>query len=150
MHVLQLDREAVRGISLSQGETTLKFSKHRDDKTGLETWRLAAPEDAAVQSAKVAGLLYKIWNLKADRVLREKPSSEDLHKHGLESPSLRVDLSDAQGAPLGSLLLGSIDGDWRSVSTDKAARIDAVAKSAVEDISVQISDYKEEATSAKD
>ncbi|HET6343562.1 MAG TPA: DUF4340 domain-containing protein, partial [Myxococcota bacterium] len=93
----------------------------------------------------------KVWNLKADRVVLEGAPPEELKRHGLEPPALRVDLTDAQGGLLGALFLGNVEGDSRFVSTAQGGRIDAVPRVAVDDISVQAADYKEEAaTSAKD
>jgi hypothetical protein len=150
MHVLAVDRDAIKGLSVQRGDAKLVFAKTHDDKTGLDLWRLKAPEDAPVMSAKVAGLLYKVWNLKADRVVRQPATPEDLKKHGLDPPEVRIDATDANGALLGALLLGQTEGETRFVTTDRGDRIDAVAKVAVVDISTQAADYKEEATSAKD
>lgn len=148
LHVLAFQPPAVEELTLAHGSQTLTFALTRDKKIGTETWRATAPVQAPVQSAKISALLYKLSNLRADSVAHESPSAADVTARGLDDAELRIDLRGAGGESLGSVVFGALDGDGsdkRFVTTDKHARIDRVASSAVEDISTQLADYQESA-----
>ena len=62
---------------------------------------------------------------------------------------MRIDLQGANNESLGSIVFGAVDGGEggkRFATSDKHARIDRVAISAIEDISTTLADYQESAT----
>jgi len=146
-HTLPFVRDDVAALTLQGGDKTLAFARKVDG--GAEHWSLTAPEAAKAQDATLAGLLYRLWNLKAKRIVAEKVAPADLAKFGLDKPALRVTLTRTDGKPLGTFLFGKIEGDEQYALAEGHERVDLVDAAVAKDMPLDPASYKEEVSAKK-
>ena len=144
---LPFARDDVATVTVQGGDRTLAFERKTVD--GAERWSLTAPEKAKAQDATLAGLLYRLWNLKAKRIVSEKVAAGELAKLGLDHPALRVTLARTDGSPLGTLLFGKVEGDEQYAMAAGSSRVDLVDAGVARDIPLDPASYKEEASAKK-
>lgn len=149
LHVLAFERDAVKNLTLTEGKNVLHFTKTHDAAQNRDVWSMTKPDASKAQSAKVESLLYKLWNLKGDSLVKENPAAGELQAYGLAEPSVRFELGDQDGKPLGAILLGREMGEQRFATRDDHAAVLTVSKTALQDISSQAADYKDEPAPAK-
>jgi hypothetical protein len=137
------DRAQVGTLTLVKGDQKLSFTRTPGDAG--ETWEMTAPEKQKAQGATLAGMVYRLWSMKAKHVAVEKASAKDLEKAGLDKPVAVVELKKADGSPLAHLVFGKTEGDSQYVTGD-GVRIDQVDPSVEKELSVSPAEYKEEAT----
>jgi len=144
---LPFARDDVATLTVQGGDKTLAFARQTVD--GAEHWSLTAPEKAKAQDATLAGLLYRLWNLKAKRIVSEKVAPAELAKLGLDRPALRVTLAKGDGAALGTLRFGKVEGDDQYAMAEGSTRVDLVDAAVARDIPLDPANYKEEASAKK-
>ena len=134
-------REDVRTIAITKGENTLLLQQTAAGDDG-DVWQIKTPEQHPAQRAAVVSLLYRLGNLKADRVVAEEISAELMSRHGLEEPGMRVELKGAHDESLAVLRLGHSEGIFQYVTAGK--RIDLAKKSDLEDIDGDVTHYRQD------
>jgi hypothetical protein len=144
---LPFARDDVATLTVQGGDKTLAFE--RKTEGGAERWSLTAPEKVKAQDATLAGLLYRLWNLKAKRIVAEKVAPAELAKLGLAEPALRVTLARADGSPLGTLLFGKVEGDEQYAMAEGTGRVDLVDAAVARDIPLDPGNYRDEASGKK-
>lgn len=128
-HVLLFDRDAVGLVVIKSDKEELKLQ----DIT-----------------PKVKGLLYRLWNLKAERIETDAAKASDIAERHLEAPELTIALSKTPtDAPFAELLISKSHDAQRFVMLRGSSRIDMVDAAPLNDISLKADDYKEEATAAR-
>lgn len=139
-HVLRFDRDAVRTLKLTRGETALVFERARNAEDTRDEWTMLQPEPGEVDDATLAGILYRLWSMKAKTVIKEQATDEDLVSAGLGSPEIAIELGGADGAPLGVMrFTAELNGERLATSGRRIGLIDA---SAVSDLSFEPGDYR--------
>lgn len=145
-HVLAFAREEVTALEIRAGETTLGFSRTVTD--GADDWRITAPEQAKAQDAVLTGMLYRLWNLQANRIVTEHATAKDLARFGLAEPALRVKL-DGEDRTLGTILFGKTEGDVQYAMAEGGTRVDTVDASVAQGLATDLAAYREDATAKK-
>ncbi len=142
LRLLRADRDAVQQLQLQRGDAVLSFVREHDPKSGHDSWKQTAPEAATVDSSKVAALLYRLHDLKADSVVAETASPSQLETYGLKTPSLQISLLGAEGAALGQILVGRTEADKTFVTGQTSGRVDRVSRSSLDALSTVPGDYQ--------
>ena len=145
MHVTRFERDAVQAVKVQDPANALAFSKKHNDKDNVDSWEPKGMADTKVQSAKVAALVYQVWNLKAEHIVSDAPKPHELTAHGLDTAGLHIELATADGQLLGGLVLGHEDGDNRFATDSNRTHIFTVAKSATQAFTTRLAAYQEEA-----
>ncbi len=138
--VLRFAPDQVRAIVVKRGEVSLSLEK-RSQGEADERWLITAPESGEADAAVVSGLLYRLESLRSRRVVAEPASETALAAHGLNEPTLRVELSGEGGSSLAVLRVREAGGVWHA-TTSSTGRIDEVAGDDVADLSATAADYK--------
>ena len=146
-HVLVFARDDVGALRVKSGDKTLAFKRTAD--SGADQWAMTEPEAAKAQDAVLTGLLYRLWNLKARRILSESAADADKKARGLTTPAMSVELTKKDGTPLGTMFFGAVDGEEQFVATSAGPRLDVIEASAAKDIAVEPAAYKEADPTAK-
>ncbi len=139
-HVAIFDRQSVGTLELEKNGVRLSFT--RKPEGDGETWEMTAPEQHKAQDATLAGLVYRLWSMKAKHVAVEKAGDKELKDAGLDAPVATVVLKRPDGTPLVRFAFGKQEGENQLVTA--GTRIDVVDKSLLEEISTNVTDYKEE------
>lgn len=147
LHVLTFAREQVGTLEISSGNTSLAFK--RSGESGGDVWSMTAPATAKAQDATVTGLVYRLWNLKAKRIVLEAAKPADLSRLGLAKPSLRVTVKSPDGAALGTILFGNVEGEDQYVMRADGTRVDTVPVSVSRAIALDPTAYQEAAAAQK-
>jgi hypothetical protein len=134
-------------LTVVGGDTTLAFTRKLEG--GAERWSLTAPEAAKAQDATLAGLLYRLWNLKAKRIVAEKVAPADLARFGLDKPALRMTLAKAGGKTLGTVVFGKVEGDEQYAMAEGQTRVDLVDAAVAKDIPLDAANYRVEVNATK-
>ena len=142
LRLLRSDRDAVQQLQLQRGEAVLSFVREHDATSGHDSWKQTAPEAATVDSSKVAALLYRLHDLKADSVVAETASPSQLQAYGLQKPSLQITLLGAEGAALGQISVGRTEADKTFVSGQASGRVDRVSSISLDALSTAPADYQ--------
>lgn len=149
MKILAFARDDVKTLLLKKGDQQLTFEKKRDEKNERDEWNMTSPKAQKVQDAKLAGLLYRVSDLKAAHIVREGATDTDLKTFGLQPVVGQIEMSDAAGKVLATLLVGKIEGAQQYVSALGSARIDLIDASFFQEIAWDADSYKEETTASK-
>jgi hypothetical protein len=145
-HVLPFDRAQVGTLTITKGAESVAFAR-QEREGGGDDWVMTKPEAADAQDATIAALVYRLWNLKAQRIAAESLSTKDESDKGLSAPVLTIALGKKDGGALGTIRFGSSRADGTYVSA--GVRLDVVEKGFVDETSVKIEDYKEADTTAQ-
>ncbi len=146
--VVVFDRDAVAKMQVTKGDKSITFARGKDDKGG-DNWRITSPEDANAQNATLSGLLYRLWNLKAKEILVEAATAADWANSGLNSPAATIEIFKADGSSIAKVSFGKLEGERQHVGTGEGKRIDGLDKSFVDELSVNLDDYRETSPQAK-
>jgi len=98
-HVLRLDRDQVRGLTLTKGDQKLVFEKRHDAERDIDDWLMTEPAARKVSDAVLSGLVYNLWNLKGDKVLSWAADDAEWEEAGLDKPELTVTASARVESP---------------------------------------------------
>ena len=79
------------------------------ERSGDSDWKLVEPTKGAAKSAKVEDILYTLRALKWDEIVAAKADTPA--RWGLDAPSIEVTLFKADGAELGTLVVGKREGE---------------------------------------
>ena len=79
------------------------------ERSGDTEWKLVEPTKGAAKSAKVEDILYTLRALKWDEIMA--PKADAPARWGLDAPTFEVTLFKADGAELGTLVLGKREGE---------------------------------------
>lgn len=79
------------------------------ERSGDNDWKLVEPTKGAAKSAKVEDILYTLRALKWDEIVA--PKADTPARWGLDAPSLEVTLFKADGAEVGTLVVGKREGE---------------------------------------
>jgi hypothetical protein len=91
----------------------------------------------------VSGLLYRLSNLRAEKIVTEAATAAQLEQAGLTAPEVALELGGPTDTVLGALRFArGADGDWL-VTGGAGQRIDIVEAGMVDDLSVSAADYEE-------
>jgi hypothetical protein len=147
--VLPFDRDADQRLELRRGEKQVAFAKRHDAEKNLTTWRLTSPRGAEADAAAVSGILYRLANLRAERIVTEAATPSQLADAELDTPEVEIELGGTDGQTLGRLRFAHGDaGDWLVTSGD-GRRIDLIDGALLEDLSVDAADYEEKPVDAE-
>jgi hypothetical protein len=72
------------------------------------SWKLTEPLEAEADHDELADFINSLAKLRADQLVLEKPTPEDLHKYGLDSPEVHWRL-EANNKPVMHLLVGNAE-----------------------------------------
>jgi len=143
--VLHFDRDAVASIVL-QGETGAAIKAKRVDSTKdkPERWELMEPVHAPADELQISSLLFKLWDLKATRIVVEQAKEADYKAHGLNKPQRSVSLLNKDGVELAALLIAGPQGDNQLVCARGTGPIGEADKSKVGEVSFALADYQQD------
>ena len=139
-HVLSFTREDVAKITIKKGATTIALAREKEGDN--QTWKLTLPEAGRAQDAEATSLVYRLWNMKAKRIVVEAAKAADLQTHGLATPELTVELAKSDNTLVGTYAFGAIVKDEQFVTATPGSRIEVVDKSVVDEIAVDPAKYR--------
>jgi hypothetical protein len=105
-------------VELSRDGTTIVLEKRRD------RWQLRKPKEAPAKYSAVSDLLREARNLKWQKLIAQ--AAADLDPYGLNPPAVTLTLAQADGKPIGTLLLGKTEGDLVYAKTQDRPEIYAI------------------------
>lgn len=141
--VFPFDRDRLFGLVIHHDGGHLSFEKSRDDSEERTVWTMTHPETGKAQAATLTGLVYRLWNLEAKRIVHESANDAQLATAGLAEPSLRLELRTQDGTAIGSILSSTAKGGERHVTSSRHARVDLIDGTVIDEISLDPKDYLE-------
>ncbi|MBN1959747.1 MAG: DUF4340 domain-containing protein [Deltaproteobacteria bacterium] len=141
LRVLNFTRSQVQTLELISADKTLTFL--RSDKNGIDDWNMILPEKAKVQDATLTDLLYRLWSLKATKVVTDKATQTDIKKYDLARPALRINLKAKNGTIVDAMVFGKTENAQQYVMRADSNRIDLIEASFSTEISLDPKTYKE-------
>ncbi len=148
--VVRFERNAVLEIRMSRGEQSLTLVKERDIEKGLDTWKLTTPEARPVEDPPVAGLLYRLGNLKGVQVVAQALPEAERNKFGLDKPELTATLLGEAQKVLATLMVSAAKDGVRYGLDVASGRVLSIVPQNVDDLSANPADYREPAAAAKE
>jgi hypothetical protein len=114
--ILKLDQNSITQVELKKKDApAIELSKTGSD------WKITEPKTLPADQTAVSSMLSTLSSLDSDRLIEAK--SSNLHRYGLEHPSLEVDLTDKDNktqhlllgddTPAGSAVYAALAGDPR-------------------------------------
>jgi hypothetical protein len=98
------------------------------ERSGDTEWRLVEPTKGPAKSSKIDDVLYMLRGLKWDEIAADKPDAPA--RWGLDAPALEVTMFKADGAELGTLVLGAREGA-RQYARTATSPVYAIAATAI-------------------
>ncbi|MEE8408531.1 MAG: DUF4340 domain-containing protein [Myxococcota bacterium] len=141
--LVAFNRDDVVAVTITKGETTLRFEKRRDGNNHRDVWRMIQPEAKPARASVITGLLYRLWSLKARRIEAEGIGAQALAALGFAEPEIRVALAGKDGVELGAFLFGPLTGGERLAMGEGSERLDVIDDEIVRELSVEPGDYIE-------
>lgn len=114
-----LEPRDVRRLRVTRGGQTVVLERQGD-----ADWRMVEPRREPASAAKVDDLLYMLRGLRWAAIVA--PGGEEPARYGLETPETQIVLLEEDGAEMGTLAVGSQDGQRVYVRTGAAPTIYAV------------------------
>lgn len=145
LRLVKFERERVRRIVITRGADSVTLTKKAADAA----WELTAPEQAAVDESKVSTVLYKLFTMKADRIVQDDATVAQLEEAGLGAPQLIVQLFGEGEAELGTVAFGKEEDGRQYAMKVGSKRLDLVEKAEADDLSAKPADYKQQAEAKK-
>lgn len=141
MQVLHVAAHNVAQITVHRAQTHFSFCRSLDKEGTWQPWELGGSVKHPVHASRIHALLAQVTGLKADRIVDETVSAQALKQAGLTRPHAEVDLFDAGGHLLGSLVLGQSDASGVFVATDQKDRLDHITQRAHDEIAAPYATY---------
>jgi hypothetical protein len=141
--VLKMDRDAVRKLTLTKGETKLSFERRRDTDKDRDTWTMTEPFVRPVSDATLTGLIYNLGNLRGEHVLSWEATDSEWAEAGLDKPELQIAVGRDGDERMTTLLVAGIRDGGRIAASTQSRRIDLVDAARIADISFNPDDYKD-------
>jgi hypothetical protein len=147
LHLLHLDADAVQAIEIvSPGKSLWLQRDEKKDPADKVAWKMAqARRDTGGEAAdgiKVISLLYRLKNLRPQKVLHEEPTAAELTQLGLAPAVQRIAFYGKDAAPLGALKLGTKQGEHLAVQADGTPWVGQVATAVLQDIAGDAAAYR--------
>lgn len=131
--ILRFERDKVEGIEVTEGSSTIQFSR-----SGSE-WRVAKPVSARADYAAAEGLLTRLSSTHMLTVIEE--SAADLRKYGLDRPSMSATVM--AGSTRATLVLGRKADDGGFYARDAArSTVFTVEEALATDLGKDLTDYR--------
>lgn len=131
--VLKLDRQAIDGLQVVAGGSTVSFAR-RDDR-----WRMMAPVEVRADQGAVEGVLGRVTTVQMKAIVAE--GEADLAKYGLDAPPIAVHL-DA-GSARSTLLVGAASPEGSRYAKDASrALVFTVDGTLVDDLQKAPSEFR--------
>ena len=99
-----LEPRDVRRVRVKAGGNTALL-----ERSGDTDWKLVEPTKGAAKSNKVDDLIYMLRGLKWEEIVAPKPDAPA--RWGLDAPAMEVTLYKADGAEIGTFVLGKKEGE---------------------------------------
>ena len=88
--------------------------------------------------------MYRLWSLRARRVVGEQADDEAMKSAGLDEPEITIALRGKQGAEFGTFAFTKVVSGERFATAVGSGRIDAVDSTPIDETSFSPEDYREE------
>lgn len=141
--IFHFEREQVQGLRLVRDGTSLEFAR-----AGTADWKMTQPEPHEVKQSKLNGLLYTLWDLKADKIWTESAEDHALKEAGLFLPVTFVELLDSKREVLARLDLGLSREHQQYAKAAASTRIDLIDARILQDIAFEKEAYWPEAAAS--
>jgi hypothetical protein len=102
------------------------------ERSGETDWKVVEPSRGPTKEPKVSNLLLSVKSLRWKEIA--SPKGDDATRYGLDRPELEVSLLKADGAELGTLLVGKQEGELTYVRLKRGPAIYAVESKLVADL----------------
>jgi hypothetical protein len=112
----EVEPKDVKRVALKRGTQSMVLERQGDNE-----WRMVEPSKGAAKSARVDDLLYTARALKWKDIVA--PRGEEPARYGLDPPELEITLQRADGSDIGTVLVGTREGDQVFVRTKTAPAI---------------------------
>jgi hypothetical protein len=149
LHLLHLDPDAVQAIEIQSPSKSLWLQRSgQKDPADKVAWRITqAQKDTGGEAAdgiKVISLLYRLKNLRPQKVLHEGPTAAVLTQLGLTPATQRIAFYGKDAVLLGALDLGTQQGEHLAVQADGVPWVGQVETAVLQNIAGDAAAYRPE------
>jgi hypothetical protein len=130
--VLKFDRAAADRITVTEGASTIEFTKDGMD------WRIAKPIAARADSAAIEGLLTRLSSTFMQKIV--EPEAANVAKYGLDRPALTASVTG--GGSTARLMIGRVDEGARFARDSGRPEVFTVEETLFTELAKDAPDYR--------